>query len=207
MRAASAALPQGPSLRSGFCCPSPSSLIRPHPPHSRAHPDFAAGRLIGDAFAVRDRRGDPRVVPCFHCALLLDMPSSTATGSSSAACAQFLRRRRWPSPRLERLGTPKYPIIRFRWDVDFAASLVRLSLRPVELLASLADRTGHCTQPPEAFTSELSAGRLPFPSSGISTVATEQVPPAGLAPAGATASIAAPSPSTYDSFIHYTLPV
>jgi len=47
------ALPQGPSLRSGLCCPSPSSLNRPHPPHSWAHPDFAALRLIPDALAVR----------------------------------------------------------------------------------------------------------------------------------------------------------
>src|SRR5258708_25772478 len=30
----SAALPQGPSLRSGLCCPGPSSLNRPHPPHT-----------------------------------------------------------------------------------------------------------------------------------------------------------------------------
>jgi hypothetical protein len=42
VRAASAALPQGPSLRSGLCCPGPSTLNRPHPPHSRAHPDFTA---------------------------------------------------------------------------------------------------------------------------------------------------------------------
>src|SRR6476646_2242873 len=30
----SAALPRGPSLRSGLCCPGPSTLNRPHPPHS-----------------------------------------------------------------------------------------------------------------------------------------------------------------------------
>ena len=36
----SAALPQGPSLRSGLCCPGPSSLNRPHPPHSQAHRNF-----------------------------------------------------------------------------------------------------------------------------------------------------------------------
>ncbi len=47
-----AALPQGPSLRSGLCCPGPSSLSRPHPPHSQAHHDFAALRFIRDAFAV-----------------------------------------------------------------------------------------------------------------------------------------------------------
>jgi hypothetical protein len=48
--------------RSGLFCPGPSSLIRPHPPHSQAHRDFVARRLIRDAFAVRERRGDPRVV-------------------------------------------------------------------------------------------------------------------------------------------------
>ena len=63
-----AALPQGPSLRSGLCCPGPSSLSRPHPPHSQAHPHFTDSRLIGDAFAVHTRLclGDPRLVLSFH---------------------------------------------------------------------------------------------------------------------------------------------
>ena len=59
-------LPQRPSLRSGLSCPGPSSLNRPHAPHSWAHRNFAAMRFICDAFAVRVRLGDPRVVPCFH---------------------------------------------------------------------------------------------------------------------------------------------
>src|SRR5205823_5140 len=37
VKADSAALPQGPSLRTVLFCPGPSSLARPHPPHSRAH--------------------------------------------------------------------------------------------------------------------------------------------------------------------------
>jgi hypothetical protein len=81
-------LPQRSSLRSGFYCPSPSTLNRPHPSHSQAHPDFAAGRFIPDALAVLVRLGDPRVVPCFHCTFLLGMPSSTATGSPSAVLTQ-----------------------------------------------------------------------------------------------------------------------
>ena len=59
VRADPAALPQGPSLRSGLFCSGPSTLNRPHPPHSWAHPDFAALRLIPDALAVRFRLGDP----------------------------------------------------------------------------------------------------------------------------------------------------
>jgi hypothetical protein len=68
VRAVPAALPQGPSLRSGLCCPGPSSLNRPHPPHSRAHPDFTDSRLIRDAFAVPIRLGlgNPRLVLSFH---------------------------------------------------------------------------------------------------------------------------------------------
>src|SRR5208337_4777642 len=54
---------QGSSLRSGLFCPGPSSLMRPHPPHSQAHRDVAAWWLIRNAFAVRER--DPRVVPGF----------------------------------------------------------------------------------------------------------------------------------------------
>ncbi len=83
------------------------------------------------------RLGDPPVVPCFRCAFLLDMPPSRTAGSPLAACTQFLRQRRWPSPGSQRLGTPKFPIIRFRWDEPFAASLVRFLLQPVELLAPL----------------------------------------------------------------------
>ena len=82
-------LPQRSSLRSGFYCPSPSTLNRPHPSHSQAHPDFAAWRFIPDALAVLVRLGDPRVVPCFHCTFLLGMPSSTATGSPSVTLTQF----------------------------------------------------------------------------------------------------------------------
>jgi hypothetical protein len=198
-------LPQRSSLRSGFCCPSPSPLNRPHPPRSWAHPDFTALRFIRDAFAVLVRLGDPRVVPCFHCMLLLDMPSSTPTGSPSVACAQFLHRRRWPSPGLERLGAPKYPVIRFRREGVFVASPVRCSLvrslRPAELLVSLADLTGNFSQPTKTFTSGLSMGRSPFPPPDMTTVATEQVPPAGLSPTGTAASIAAPNPSPSSGWV------
>jgi hypothetical protein len=76
-------LPQGPSLRSGLCCPRPSSLSRPHPPHSRAHRDFAALRLIHGALAVRERLGHPRAVPGFHCPFRPGMPSSRTPGSSN----------------------------------------------------------------------------------------------------------------------------
>jgi hypothetical protein len=45
MRVTCITLPQGPSLRSGFYCPGPSSLTWPHPSHLPAQRDFAHGGL------------------------------------------------------------------------------------------------------------------------------------------------------------------
>src|SRR5215470_8358157 len=67
----------------------PSSLIRPHPPHSQAHRDFTARRLIRDVFAVPERLGDPRVVPSFCCSFLPDMPPSLTPGSSTPLCPEL----------------------------------------------------------------------------------------------------------------------
>jgi hypothetical protein len=130
------------------------------------------------------RLGDPRVVPGFHGAFLLDMLSSKTAGSPSAAFAQFFANDTGLRPDLKGSALPSAPIIRFRWVVVFAATLVRFPLRPAELLASLADLAGLFAQPPETFTPELSAGRSPFPLSGMTTVVTEQAPPVGLAPTG-----------------------
>ena len=80
--------PQGSSLGFGLSCPDPSSLMRPHPSPSWAHRDFTARRLIRDAFAVRERLGDPRAVPGFRCSFLPDMPSSMTSGSSIIVSVQ-----------------------------------------------------------------------------------------------------------------------
>jgi len=61
--------------------------------HSRSWLLYARGPRSGlgyrDAFAVLVRLGDPRLVPCFRCSFLIDMPPSTTPGSPSAAFAQF----------------------------------------------------------------------------------------------------------------------
>jgi hypothetical protein len=82
--------PKGPSLGSRLFCPGPSSLNRPHPPHSQAHHDFTARRLIRDVFAVRERLGDPRVVPGFRCSFRPDMPSSLTPGSFDTNLSRVL---------------------------------------------------------------------------------------------------------------------
>src|SRR5450755_1783391 len=128
--------PQGSSLVSELCCLEPSSLSRPHPPHSQAHRDFTAWRLIRDAFAVRERLGDPRVVPSFRCTFFPGMPSSTTPGNPITVSSRTAMSA-WPSPRVDRLGTPKDPAIRFTRAVNFGATWFTHSLRPVRLLAPL----------------------------------------------------------------------
>jgi hypothetical protein len=109
-------------------------------------------RTIRDAFAVHPRLSDPRVVPCFRCAFLLGMQSSTTIG---CLCP-------FPSPMalaFAEVSTARHsqvpPSSASDGTLIFAASLVRYSLRPVELLASLADLTGYFSQPTEAFTPGL----------------------------------------------------
>ena len=71
-------LPQGSSLRSVMLS-DPSSLNRPHPPRSRAHPNFISSTYMG-CLAVRERLGHPRVVPGFRCTFLAGMPSPETPG-------------------------------------------------------------------------------------------------------------------------------
>ena len=87
----SAALPQGPSLRSGLCCPGPSSLNRPHPPHSQAHPDFtvlsAYTRCLRCAYSHMPMR--PATGSELSLMLFRNMSSSETPGNFSAAHTQY----------------------------------------------------------------------------------------------------------------------
>src|ERR1700686_3044331 len=49
---------------------------------------WGGGRLIRDAFAVRERLSDPRVVPGFRCPFRPDMPPSLTPGSSIVVSVQ-----------------------------------------------------------------------------------------------------------------------
>jgi len=162
--------PQGSSLGCKLCCLAPSSLNRPHPPHPRAHCDFTAWRLIRNAFAVRERRGDPRVVPGFRCPFLPNMPSSLTPGSSIIVWSRTSMST-WPSPSSEQLGTPDPPAIRFTRGPSFGASWFTHLLRPVRLLALLYGSDRYA-RPPRAFTSRLPTDRSPSPLLGITTTAT-----------------------------------
>src|ERR1700674_342381 len=124
----------------------------------------------GASSAVRYRTlGDPRVVPGFRYPFCPGIPSSPTPGSSiivSSSAAMSTR----PSPRVDRLGTPKTPAIRFTRAMTFVASWFTHLLRSASLLAPCTDLTGYPAS--GAFTSGLSAGWSPFPLQDITTTAT-----------------------------------
>jgi hypothetical protein len=180
--------PQGSSLGTGLCCPGPSSLTRPHPPHSRAHRDFTAWRLIRDAFAVRERRGDPRVVPSFRCAFLPDMPSSASPGSSTSHCP-ISRRRHGLRHRLTGSTLPILP--QSARALNFGAYWFTIATACQFARLPLSDQTRIAPSAPEAFTSRLSARSVTLPAAGYDYDIDWTPMSAGLAPAGIATSFAA----------------
>ena len=138
--------PQGLSLRSGFFCPGPSTLISPIRPtrgHIATSPTM---RLIRDAFAVRERLSDPRVVPSFHCPFLPGMPPSMSPGRSEIV---FLQTNDSDMGLRQDLNGSALPVI-----LPSASSRARISrligsplLRPVRLLAPLDGSDRVLSQP------------------------------------------------------------
>jgi hypothetical protein len=164
------------------------SLNRPHPSHSWAHRDFAARRLVRDAFAVRERLGDPRVVPSFH-------------RTSFLTCRPFqprgVRHRYYPELR-RRVGLRRMaagsalPSSRnpFHGGGRFGGFTGSLSLQPAELLAPVRIRLGYLPQPPGTLLSGFQ--RIGLPPVALYNYNSERTPLlAGLSPAGMAASFAA----------------
>jgi len=79
--------PRGPRSRPGCSVPLHPHL-RPHPPHSQAHPDFTAQRLIRNAFAVHTAPRRPPSGSTLSLSFLPDMPSSTTPGRSETGWFQ-----------------------------------------------------------------------------------------------------------------------
>ena len=173
----------------------PSSLNRPHPPHSPAHRDFTAKRLICHAFAVRERRGDPRwfraftIIPSWH-AVLFD-PGELGHRSVQYRDADTGLRRELSGSALP--NTPQ-SVSRGSWFSWLYGSHL---LQPAKLLAPRYGSDRIAPRSTGAFTSKLSTGRSPFPLLDMTTTAAlELLLSAGLAPAGMIASFAAPTPAS-----------
>jgi hypothetical protein len=184
------ALPQRPSLRHGLCCPAPSSLNRPHPPHWHTHRDFTALRLIPDAFAGRTapRSTSGSVlslrVPSRH-AILYD-PGEFVGDTHPVTSPTTLAFATWRSARHSRRSPPSASsggdISGLHWFACATACRV----------ASLLGRSDQVIPAPETFTSGLSTDRSPAPLPDMTTVVSGHSPPVGLSPTGTAASIAAP---------------
>ena len=169
------ALPQGPSLRSGLCCPSPSSLNRPHPPHSPTRRTFPALRVICNAFAVLAHH-QPR-------------PSTSGSELSHTIPSQPValvcprRVHRLLAPRLRRWDSPSsgpaldsalstFHLNPLRVGFNFGASWFTHLLQPAELLASLADRTNVPIGLQRLLLPSFRSSRSSSSPSGITTVAS-----------------------------------
>ena len=195
---------RGPRSGPGCVCPGPSPLSRPHPPHSQAHRNFIALRLICDAFAVRERLGDPRVVPGFRCTFHPDMPSPTTPGSLDIHEFQS----RDVDIGLHHGTTarhPKYPAIRFARDVTFRGlhgSLICYGLSGCS--APCTDLTGLPAN--GAFYFQAFSGSVARPAAGYNYSIDWTPALAVLAPAGLTTSFAARSHRTWRAdFPHHAL--
>jgi hypothetical protein len=175
----SPALPQGSSLRSEFCCPGPSSLNRPHPPHWPTRCNCPALRVICAALAVRAPR-PPRpsttgselslTIPSQHVAPLL--PGESAAGIGPAFSGEIRLRLVSPKARHSQFAH-HHPLL---VGGAFEAFWFTPSLRPAESLASLGgpDRAPDSFVPPPSqprlLLPSLRPSRSPFSPSGITTV-------------------------------------
>ena len=121
------------------------------------------------------------------------MPPSMTPGSSIIVMVQSPMPT-WPSPRSERLGTPKIPAIRFTRGTYFGASRFTYATACQVARPPLTDRT-RSPRPQRAFTSRLPAVWSPSLPLDITTTWTGLLLLAGPAPAGMAASLAAPEPT------------
>jgi hypothetical protein len=178
-----------------LCCLEPSSLNRPHPPHSWAHRDFTAQRLIRDVFAVRERRSDPRVVPSFRCAFLPDMPPSPTPGSSVIVSSKFTTPTR-SSPREHWLDTPDIPHNPFHVGVHFVATPVHYCYSLSGCSPPRTDLTGIRFPATGGFYVQAFDGAVTLTVAGYDYDIDWTPMSAGLPPAGMSASFAARSHRT-----------
>jgi hypothetical protein len=105
-----ASLPQGVlGSAAGCVVPLPHCLLRPHPPVSPARGDFTAVPLIRRAFAVRERRGDPRETFLTFPAVLATRAADPTSGGSRAPLPLSARVEYQATSDYQRVATHKGP--------------------------------------------------------------------------------------------------
>ena len=193
VRAASAALPQGPSLRLGLCSPGPHRLSGPIRPTRR----LVATSLLRKLYATpllchfiwpRPTTSGSRLSKSF----LLDMPPSTTPGSSVS---------HWSS-----LATPTWAFAIVEKGSALPSTLQSASrrpeisglpgshlLQPVKLLAPCADLTS-CYSGHRGFYFQASDESVTLLVAGYNYDSPWTVLSVGLTPTGVTSSLAALQP-------------
>ena len=121
VRAASAALPQGPRSGPGSSVPLHPHLSGPIRPTRRHIPISPLGGLYQMPSLCTLRLGDLPVVPSFHCPSFLTCCPLRLRGDRNRL-VPVMRCRHRPSPCYEWLGSPDYPAIRFTQGRHFGAS-------------------------------------------------------------------------------------
>jgi hypothetical protein len=101
----------------------------------------------------------------------------------------------WPSPRVDRLSTPKTPAIHFTRAMTFVAFWFTHLLRPASLLASL-NGSDQISPAIGGFYVRASGGSVTLPAAGYDYNSDWTPLLAGLPPARMTTSLAAPTPSS-----------
>ena len=144
-------------------------------------------------FAVRERRGNPRVVPRFRCPFPPGMPPSLTPGSSVIERVQSLDTDTGLRRDLSGSALPTIPQSVSR-GARFRGFLGSPSLRPARLLAPLygSDRAGPATG---GFYFRACDGSVTLTVAGYHYDSHWTPLSAGLSPAGMAASVAAPDPS------------
>ena len=141
---------------------------------------------------MRERLGDPRVVPGFRCSFLPDMPSSLTSGSSITVSIQNtdvdIGLRYGPKSS----ALPIIPAIRFARGTVFVATLVRDCYGLSGCWPPCTDLTGFPAN--GGFYFQASDGSVTLPVAGYNYNSVWTPLLAGLPPAGMAASLAAPAP-------------
>src|SRR5713226_9870198 len=153
--------------------------------HRRAHAENSGlrTRKVFSHATYADRIVATHWVPTTSARVLCD------PGEFDHRRGPVLRCRHWPSPRSERLGTPKVPAIRFARGTYFGASWFALRCG-LPSCSPPCDGSNRVTPAPEGFYFQAFGRSVTLAAAAW----TGLLVLAGLSPAGIAASLAAPDP-------------
>jgi hypothetical protein len=193
VRAAFTALPQGSSLRPGFCSPGHHRLSDPIRPTRHLAALSLHGRLYATSLLCRFVR--PRLTTTgsrLSMPFLLDMPPPTTPGSSEPQCSS-LAAPTWAFALAQRGSALPSPLQSASRRPEISGLPGSLPLRPVKLLAPCTDLT-RISPSHRGFYFQASDELVALLAAGYNYDSPWTVLSVGLAPTGMISSLAAPEP-------------